>query len=80
MTSSTVFTIALIGYICATSLALIYLVRREELIHRLASLATLAGWACHTLALVLLALETGRPPLGNLSEAVSAAVWVAVLL
>ncbi len=62
------------------SLALIYLVRREELIHRLASLATLAGWACHTLALVLLALETGRPPLGNLSEAVSAAVWVAVLL
>jgi len=80
MMPSTAFTIALIGYICATALALTYLVRREEMIHRLASVATLAGWACHTLALVLLALETGRPPLGNLSEAVSAAVWVAVLL
>jgi len=80
MMPSTAFTIALFGYICATGLALTYLVKRDEMIHRLASLATLAGWACHTLALILLALETGRPPLGNLTEAVSAAVWVAVLL
>jgi cytochrome c-type biogenesis protein CcsB len=44
------------------------------------SLATMAGWACHTLALVLVSIETGRPPLGSLREALSAAVWVAVLL
>jgi cytochrome c-type biogenesis protein CcsB len=72
--------LALTGYVCATALALAYLVRRDELIHRLASLATMAGWACHTLALVLVSIETGRPPLGSLREALSAAVWVAVLL
>ncbi len=80
MTNQTAFTLALIGYVCATCLSLAYLVRRDDMIHRLASLATLAGWACHTLGLVVLAVETRRPPLGNLTEAVSAAVWVAVLL
>jgi cytochrome c-type biogenesis protein CcsB len=78
--SQTALTFALVGYLCATGLALAYLVRREEMIHRLASLATLGGWAAHTLALVSLAIETGRPPLGNLTEAISAAVWAAVLL
>jgi cytochrome c-type biogenesis protein CcsB len=80
MTNQTAFILALTGYVCATALALAYLVRRDELIHRLASLATMAGWACHTLALVLVSIETGRPPLGSLREALSAAVWVAVLL
>jgi len=56
----TLLTLAIIGYVAATGLALAYLVRREEMIHRLASLATLAGWACHTLGLVALAVETGR--------------------
>jgi cytochrome c-type biogenesis protein CcsB len=74
------FSIALVGYTCATGLALAYLVRAEEMVHRLASLATAAGWACHGIALILLAVEIGRPPLGSLSEAVSVAVWVAVLL
>lgn len=80
MTNHTAFTLALIGYMCATGLALAYLVRRDEMIHRLAALATLAGWACHTLGLVVVSIETGRPPLGSLTEAISAAVWVAVLL
>src|SRR5262245_23492212 len=80
MANQTAFALALIGYVCATVLALAYLVRRDEIIHRLAALATLAGWACHTLGLLLLALETRRPPLANLTEAVSAAVWVAGLL
>src|SRR6266571_3815527 len=72
--------LAVIGYICATGLALAHLVQRQELIHRLASLATLAGWACHTLALVVRAVELGRPPLGTLGEAVSVAAWVVVLI
>lgn len=73
-------TLALAGYIGATGLSLGYLVRRDELVHRLSVLATVGGWVCHTLALIILAVERGRPPLGNLGEAVSMAIWVAVLL
>jgi len=76
----TVSTIAVMGYVCATGLALAYLVQREELIYRLAALATLAGWAAHTVSLIVQAVERGRPPLGTLGEAVSVAVWVIVLL
>ena len=72
--------LAVIGYICATGLALAHLVQRQELTHRLASVATLAGWACHTLGLVVRAVEVGRPPLGTLGEAVSVAAWVIVLI
>src|SRR5262245_5193397 len=72
--------LTLIGSACATGLALAYLVQREELVHRLAGLATMAGWAVHSVALIVLVAETGRPPLGSLSEAVSTAVWVVVLL
>ena len=72
--------LALIGYACATGLALAYLVQREELVHRLAGLATLAGWVVHAIALITLVVETGRPPLGSLPEAVSTGAWVVVLL
>jgi cytochrome c-type biogenesis protein CcsB len=72
--------IALILYASATGLALAYLVQREEIVHRLTSLATLAGWIAHSIALITLAVETGRPPLGSLSQAVSTAIWVVVLL
>jgi cytochrome c-type biogenesis protein CcsB len=73
-------TVAIIGYIAATGLALAYLVQREELLHRLASLATLSAWVIHTVALLALAIEIGRPPLASMPEAVSVAVWVVVLL
>jgi cytochrome c-type biogenesis protein CcsB len=73
-------TFAVVGYVCATGLALVYLVQREELIYRLASVATLAGWAAHTVALIVQAVQRGRPPLATLSEAVSVAAWVVVLL
>jgi cytochrome c-type biogenesis protein CcsB len=43
-------------------------------------LAALAGWAAHTVALVLRSLELGAPPLGSLPDALSVAVWVIVLL
>ena len=74
------FAVAVIAYVCATGLAFAYLVQRDEFVHRLASLATLAGWAVHTLSLVQLGVQMGRPPLGSLAEAVSVAVWVAVAL
>ncbi len=72
--------LAIIGYVCATGLALAFLIQRDELIYRLASAAALAGWAVHSVALVLLGVEVGRPPLGSLGEAVSVVVWVVVLL
>jgi cytochrome c-type biogenesis protein CcsB len=74
------FNFAVVAYVCATGLALAYLVQREEIVHRLASLATLAAWALHTLGLISLAVETGRPPLGTVAESVSMAIWVVVLV
>src|SRR5947208_15029882 len=53
---------------------------RQAYDHRLAVLAPLVGWIAHTLALVVLAIEIGGPPLGTLPNAVSVVVWVVVLL
>ncbi len=72
------FTLAVIAYVVATGLALAHLIQREEIVHRLASAATVAGWVLHAVALLLLVLEQGRPPFGSLGEAVSVAVWIAV--
>src|SRR5919106_731147 len=72
--------LTLICYAAATGLALAYLVQREEIVHRLTSVAMLAGWVAHSVALIALAVETGRPPIGNLAHAVSTAVWVVVLV
>ena len=77
---TTAFQCAVAGYVAGTGLALAYLVQRHELTYRLSALATLAGWVCHSLALTLLGAQSGRPPLGNLTEAVSVAIWVVVLL
>jgi cytochrome c-type biogenesis protein CcsB len=71
---------AIVAYACATGLAFAYLVQRQEVAHRLAALATATGWMAHTLGLVVLAVETRRPPIGSLANAVSVAVWVVVLL
>jgi cytochrome c-type biogenesis protein CcsB len=71
---------AVVGYICAMGLALAYLVQRHELVHRLAVLATLAGWAVHTVSLIVRAVELGAPPFGSLPDAIWVGVWVIVLL
>src|SRR4029453_2226273 len=76
----TLLTLAIVGYVAATGLALAYLVQRDELLHRLAALATLGAWILHTGALLALAIDLGRPPLGSLPDAMSVAVWVVVLL
>jgi ABC-type uncharacterized transport system permease subunit len=72
--------LSLIGYVVATGLALAYLVQREEMIYRLTAAATLGGWAFHTLGLVAETVTSGRPPISNLPDAISVAVWAAVLL
>ena len=76
----TLLNLAILGYIAATGLSLAYLVQREEWLHRVSSLATIAGWVLHTVALLARGLELGQPPLSTLPEAVSVAVWVVVLL
>src|SRR5512138_760002 len=76
----TLLTVAIIGYVAATRLALAYLVQREELVHRLAALATVAAWVLHTVSLLALAVHLGRPPLASMPEAVSVVAWVVVLL
>ncbi|HMH51525.1 MAG TPA: cytochrome c biogenesis protein CcsA [Candidatus Acidoferrum sp.] len=77
---ASVLNLAVVGYVCATGLALAYLIQREEFVHRLASLATAAAWALHTLGLIALAIQTGRPPIGTVPDSVSTAVWVVVLV
>src|SRR5439155_1623000 len=47
----TLFDLAIFGYIAATGLSLAYLVQREECLHRLASVAPIAGWVLHPGAL-----------------------------
>jgi cytochrome c-type biogenesis protein CcsB len=72
--------VAVVGYVAATGLALAYLVQRHDLVHRLSVLAAMAGWAAHTVALVVRSVVLGAPPLGSLPDAISVAVWVVVLL
>src|SRR5437879_12590483 len=75
----TLLDLAIFGYIAATGLSLAYLVQREEWLHRLASVATIAGWVLHAVSLLALAVRLGRPPLGSLSEAGAVAAGAAVL-
>ena len=76
----TLINAAVVAYICAMGLALAHLVQRQDLVHRLAVLATLGGWAAHTVSLIVRAVERGAPPLGSLPEAIWVGVWVIVLL
>ena len=73
-------TAALLAYVCATGFAFAFLIQRSELLSRLASVAAGVGWVAHTIALIAVAVHDGRPPLQSLSEAMSVAAWVVVLL
>src|SRR2546425_10480863 len=72
--------IAIIAYVCAMGLALAHLVQRQALVHRLAVLATLVGWIAHTLALVVLAIEIGGPPVCTRPHARFGVVGVVLLV
>jgi ABC-type uncharacterized transport system permease subunit len=74
------FTVALVAYVAAAGLALAYLIQREEAVYRLTTVATMAGWACQTIGLIARTVQSGRPPLWSFPEAMSVAVWAAVLL
>src|ERR1043165_9332522 len=76
----TLINAALIGYVGATGLALAYLVQRQDFVHRLAVLCALAGWAAHTVALIMRSIELAAPPLGSLPDAISVVVPLEVLI
>src|SRR2546428_581401 len=57
----TLLDLAIFGYIAATGLSLAYLVQREEWLHRLASVATIAGWVLHAVAPLAVPFPPGRP-------------------
>jgi cytochrome c-type biogenesis protein CcsB len=77
--NAVLYDVALTAYIVATAAALAYLVGRRDGFWRVATLFTLAGWVCHTVALAVRGVELGRPPLQTLPEAVSVVIWAAVL-
>src|SRR5437667_265666 len=62
----TLLDLAIFGYIAATGLSLAYLVQREEWLHRLASVATIAGGVLDAVALRALASRLGRATLARL--------------
>lgn len=74
------FDVALTAYIVAAAAALGSLVGRREDLARFARLLTMAGWACHTAAIVMRGVELRRAPALTLAEGVSIVIWLAVLL
>lgn len=78
--NAVLYDVALTAYIVATGACLAYLVSRREGYWRLGTLATQAGWVCHTVALVVRGVELRRAPFLTLPEAVSVVIWAAVLL
>jgi ABC-type transport system involved in cytochrome c biogenesis permease subunit len=78
--NAVIFDIALTAYIVAALAALASLVWRRDGLLLLARELTVAGWLCHTVAIVLRGVERGRVPVLTLAEVVSVVIWVAVLL
>lgn len=78
--NAVVFDVALTAYIVAAAAALGSLFGRREDLARIASLLTVAGWLCHTAAIVLRGVELRRAPVVTLAEVVSVVIWVVVLL
>jgi len=77
--NAVVFDVALTAYIAAAAAALGSFFWRREDLARFASLLTVAGWVCHTGAIVLRWVDLRRVPVTTLAESVSVLIWVAVL-
>jgi len=77
--NAVVFDVALTAYIVAAAAALGSLFGRRDDLARFARLLTVAGWACHTGAIILRWVDLRRAPVLTLAEGVSVVIWVAVL-
>ncbi|HET7874002.1 MAG TPA: cytochrome c biogenesis protein CcsA [Methylomirabilota bacterium] len=78
--NAVVFDVALTAYIVAAAAAVGSLLGHRDALGRFARLTTELGWVCHTAAIVMRGIDLGRVPLLTLAEALSALIWVVVLL
>jgi cytochrome c-type biogenesis protein CcsB len=69
-----------LGYLAATVMAVVHLIRRGERSHRWSVGLAWAGWGLQTLALVVQLVLQGRLPLFSLHEALTLVIWGGVLL
>jgi ABC-type uncharacterized transport system permease subunit len=76
--NAVLFDVALTGYILAALAAVTALGTRRERLARVAETLAGAGWVCHAVSLAMRWVETGRPPLLTLAEAVSVVIWAVV--
>lgn len=74
------FHTSFLGYLAATVLALLYLIRRGEGSHRWSVRLAWSAWGLHTVALLAELLLKGRLPLSSLHEASALVIWGGALL
>ena len=74
------FHASFLGYLAATFLAILYLIRRGERVHRWCVGVAWTAWGVHTVALLAQLLLKGRLPLSNLHEASALVIWGGILL
>ncbi|HEU5395099.1 MAG TPA: cytochrome c biogenesis protein CcsA, partial [Candidatus Methylomirabilis sp.] len=74
------FALAFLAYLGAAAAAVGFLVTRRAPLARAATRLTIAGVLLHALSFALETVGMGRPPLGNLGEALSFSAWALALL
>ena len=74
------FYLALFGYLLGTLHYLLYIVSQRPGVGRMATYATLAGFAAQTLSYIFRIYTLGRPPLGSVYESLSFLAWAIVLV
>lgn len=74
------FYLALVGYLLGTLHYLLHIASKRAVIGTVATWATLAGFAAHTVSHVLRIVALGRPPLGSPFETLSLFAWAVVLI
>jgi cytochrome c-type biogenesis protein CcsB len=78
--SGPAFALAFLAYLGAAAGAVGFLATRRAPLGRAATRLTVAGVLLHALTFALQTVEMGRPPLGNLGEALSFSAWALALL
>ncbi len=74
------FYLALLGYLLGTLHYLLHIISPKQSIGRMATGATLTGFAAHTVSHAFRISALGRPPLGSLYESLSFLAWAIVLI
>jgi ABC-type transport system involved in cytochrome c biogenesis permease subunit len=73
------FDVALTAYILAAAASIGSLLGRRDQLGWIALLLIQAGWACHTVAVILRGVELRRLPFMTIPEVISLVIWAVVL-